>query len=149
MFKKLISFASAAFVLVLAHFANASSNSFRSPAARYSGNNLPAVAMKKCDGYTSIYYGAKVLQADFVREIAKFAGVHIYSESDDVLYVGNGLLTIHASTTNIKTIHLPKEYKIIEAYSGADYGYTNNIEIKLKLGQTVSFYLTEREESNE
>ena len=116
--------------------------------ARYLGNNLPAVAMKKCDGYTSIYYGAKVLQADFVREIAKFAGVHIYSESDDVLYVGNGLLTVHASSTGKKCIYLPKEYRLIDAYTDEDYGCKNYFEIKLELGQTVSFYLTEREESN-
>lgn len=114
--------------------------------ARYTGNNLPAVAMKKCDGYTSIYYGAKVLQADFVREIAKYAGVHIYSENDDVLYVGNGLLTVHASYSGKRIIKFPQAYRIIEAYSGTDYGITDKLEIKMRLGETMSFYYLEKED---
>lgn len=117
--------------------------------ARYSGNNLPAVAMKKLDGYTSVYYGSKVLQADFVREIAKYAGVHIYSDEDDVLYVGNGLLTIHASYSGKHKITLPSDYRLIDAYEGKDYGLTNVLELQMKLGETLSFYINEKEKENE
>ncbi|MGN1062421.1 MAG: hypothetical protein ACI4RO_04760, partial [Candidatus Scatosoma sp.] len=113
--------------------------------ARYSGNGLPAVAMKRAEGYTSVYYGAKTMRSDFVRAAARFAGVHIYCDSDDVFYYGNGLLTIHASATGKKTIRLPKRCAVRNAYDGTDPGITDTIELSMKLGETASFYVKERE----
>lgn len=109
--------------------------------ARYAGNRLPAVAMKDLKEYTSVYYGPKVLHSDFIRAVAKYAGVHIYSDSGDVLYVGNGLLTIHASSTGEKTITFPKKCRLTEAYSGREYALESDVfKLDMRLGETLSFY---------
>ena len=108
--------------------------------ARYVGNGLPAVAIKDTGEYTSIYYGAKVMRSDFIKSVARYAGVHLCIETDDVFYFGNGLMTIHASSTGRKKIRLPKKYKITESYSGVEYGVTDEITIDMKKGETQSFY---------
>ena len=35
----------------------------------------PAVFVKKCDGYTSVFFGSKSLDRKTVKSVAKFAGV--------------------------------------------------------------------------
>lgn len=65
------------------------------------------VSVKRQSGYTSIYCASKYLSADVIREIARFAGCHIFCESDDVLYVNSNYITFHAASSGEKTITLP------------------------------------------
>lgn len=85
--------------------------------AYYLLNKLPAVSVKETNGFRSVYHGSKVLRAGFVRELAKSCGIHIYSDSEDVVYVNESYITIHASTTGKKTINFKKESKLIEVYT--------------------------------
>ena len=72
------------------------------------------------------------------RAIAKAAGVHIYSERDDVMvYVGRGLLGVHAATAGVKKIAWPKEATFADAFTGVRFATTNRVlSLSLDAGET-------------
>lgn len=110
--------------------------------AYYLLNGYPAVTSKFVDGFYSIYHGAKMVRSDFIREVAKFAGVHIYSESEDVIYVNNNYLTIHASTTGTKKITFKTNVSPYEVYENKYYGKDiKTLEFYMKKGKTLMFRL--------
>lgn len=109
---------------------------------RYCEGNGGALAVKEYNGFTSLFCGAKFLQYDLVRCIAKSAGCHIYSDDGDVIYAGSGYLTIHASTGGEKTIHLAHPCTPIEVYENKKYGEnTDLLRFFMTEGETKMFAL--------
>ena len=53
------------------------------------------MAYKKLPRSTSWFCGLPLRKAPLMREIFKRAGVHLYNEQEDVIYSGNGILTVH------------------------------------------------------
>ncbi len=101
-----------------------------------------SINIKECDGFTSIYCGTKFLSADVIKEIARFAGCHIYSDTDDVLYVNKDYVTIHAAKSGTKTIHLPKKASAFEVYEEKYYSENSeSIVVEMLKGETKMFEL--------
>lgn len=110
--------------------------------AFYLQNKLPAISIKECNGFTSIFYGAKQITSDIVRQFAKFAGCHIYSETDDCIYISDEFITIHAKSTGQKNIRLKGLFNVKEIYTDKFFGKkTDFIEFNMKLGETYTFNL--------
>ena len=103
----------------------------------------PALSVKKCDGYTSIYCGSKYLSADVLCEIARYAGCHIYEETGDVIYANRQYVTHHAASSGKKTITLPKRMLVSDAYTDESFGITDKIELDVLRGETRMFRLEE------
>jgi hypothetical protein len=80
----------------------------------------PAVSVKECDGYTSIFYGSKCIKSETVRAFAKFAGCHIYCDSDDVLYANNNFVTFHSSSDGKKKVKFNRPVSPFELYENVD-----------------------------
>ena len=89
--------------------------------AYFANSGYPAVSLKQSDGFTSIFYGAKLIDRSVLRAIARFAGAHIYSDSEDVLFVGKNYITHHAASSGKKTISLPCFATVTEVYEGKVY----------------------------
>ncbi|MBR3967353.1 MAG: hypothetical protein IKJ91_09810 [Clostridia bacterium] len=107
-------------------------------------NKLPAVSVKEMDGYTSIFYGAKLISSSFIRNVAKFAGCHIFCESDDVIYASRNFVTVHASTSGKKTLYFPKKCSPVEVYEEKTYGKsTDKISFNMLRGETKTFKIYE------
>ena len=85
---------------------------------RYVADDAVAVSRKG----NSIFYGGVALNAQFVREVARQAGVHIYTETDDNFFAGGDFLCIHATSTGEKTIRLPHRTDAVEIYTGEILG---------------------------
>jgi hypothetical protein len=73
------------------------------------------LAQKNTDGWTSIYSITASLPPDFYRALARRAGVHIYSETNDTLYVNKSYLTINADGAGTRTLRLPTHTDIYDA----------------------------------
>ena len=102
----------------------------------------PAVSVKECDGFTSVLYGSKMIRADVVRALAKYAGCHIYSESDDVLYANQNYVTLHASATGKKKLTFNRPVSPFEVYEEKFYGKdVSEIEFDMVIGETKMFRL--------
>jgi len=111
--------------------------------ARLAETNHPALSIKECDGYTSIYSATRYLDAKVVKAIARAAGVHIYVDTDEVLYACEGFVTVHASSTGKKVIRLPRAASAYEVYEEKYYSRSSTeIVCDMKLGETKTFRIS-------
>jgi hypothetical protein len=90
------------------------------PEARVLGNVLTqmgrtqaGLAVKEFADWRSIYCAAPALPAPVLRGIARYAGVHLYSESGDVLYAARELLAVHTTGGGRRTFRLPQQAEIV------------------------------------
>ena len=103
---------------------------------------IPAVTVKECDGFISVLHGSKYLKSDEVRQIARFAGCHIYSESDDTLYANSNFIVHHAAGSGKKKIQFKKKCSPYEVYEQRFYAKdVSEIEFDSYLGETKTFKL--------
>ena len=98
--------------------------------------------MKENNGYTAIYYGAKYISADIVRELARFASCHIYEETGHVLFANKNFITIHASHSGNVNIKLPQKCTAYELYEETNYSENSDVlTFDIKKGETKMFRL--------
>ena len=102
-------------------------------------------SVKKCDGFTSIFYGAKHISAQTMRNIAKGAGCHIYSDSGDVLWANRNFVTFHASSEGTKTLKLPTKCTAVEVYENKIYcENADEFTFEVRTGETKMFRITKK-----
>ncbi len=103
---------------------------------------MPAISIKKQEGYTSVYCASRYVGTDVIRGIAEFAGCHIYSGTEDVTYIGRNYITIHASSTGEKQISLSKPASAYEVYENKYYSNNSSVIVaNMKFGETKTFEL--------
>jgi hypothetical protein len=73
----------------------------------YMSNGSPALASKKLARHTSVYSAVGNLPAAMFREIARAAGVHIYYEGHDPVYINSRLLGVHMQSAPTPVLTLP------------------------------------------
>jgi hypothetical protein len=106
------------------------------------GNCKPGFAVKKFPEWTSIYSAAPNLPASVLRGVARFAGVHIYSDAGDVLYRTHQLLGVHTSGGGRRTFKLPSPVEIIYDLfeNKAVAKNTEEFDVRLPPASTALFY---------
>ena len=110
--------------------------------ADFLSTDTPAIAIKETDGYNAVYYGAKYITADMVREFARFAGVHIYDEDGHVFTANKNYLSIHAARSGEVKIELPEPRTAFEVYEERNYcENSDTITFNIKKGETKTFRL--------
>lgn len=108
--------------------------------AHFLTTDTPAVTVKECGDFTSVLHGGKFLKNDVLREVARFAGCHIYSEADDTLYANKNYLTIHSSKTEKKHLKFSEPITLTEVYENKVYGKkVTEVEFEMYLGETKMF----------
>lgn len=110
--------------------------------ANYAESGHPAVAFKRADGYNSLYHGSKIISHELVRSVAKYAGCHIYSDNDNVVYASDSFLTVHASYSGECKIKFKELTSPYEVYEKKFYGEgVTEISFKIYFGETKMFSL--------
>jgi hypothetical protein len=71
------------------------------------GNCRPGFAVKEFAGWKSVYSASPNLPAALLRNIARYAGVHIYSDAGDVLYANRSMLGVHTLAGGKRVFKLP------------------------------------------
>mgnify|MGYP004696673099 CR=1 FL=1 len=113
--------------------------------ARFCASGTPAVALKNGEDFLAVYYGAKLLNAEILREIARMAGCHIWEENGNVVYVSKNYLTVHASRTGTVTISLPYRGSAREVYEDRFYAKDEfSFSFFMKYGTTRTFELNQQ-----
>lgn len=111
-------------------------------AAHFLTSQKPAVTVKTVKGeegeFTAVYWGSKTITAPEMRAIARFAGCHLFVDTNDVLYANRNYVTLHASSPGEKTVKLMKKCTPTEVYDGRIFGYdVDEIKIDMEMGETV------------
>ena len=78
------------------------------------GRDEITLARKEMDDWISIYSWSPTLPAAAWREIAREAGVHIFSEQDDTFYANANFLSIHANGAGRRTLRLPWKANVMD-----------------------------------
>jgi len=107
--------------------------------ARYADGGAVAIASRPRDDWTSVYCGALQMPADLLRELAREAGVHIYSDGGDVVTAGNGFVGLHASSAGPKVLSMPSECRLQDTFTGDLTGRDSTFEFTMRLGETKLF----------
>ncbi len=85
-------------------------------------------AIKKFPTWTSVYSAVPFLTPAIWRELARQAGVHIYTDDPGtMLYFGNGVLGIHVAAGGTTPIRWPAKATFVDAVTGAVYGKNTDL----------------------
>ncbi|HTY38491.1 MAG TPA: hypothetical protein VMH23_15340 [Bacteroidota bacterium] len=77
------------------------------------GTCQPGFAIRSFPTWTSIYVAVPNIPAQVLREIARYAKVHIYSEEGDVLDVSHNLLSVHTLSGGKRIFSLPSKAEVV------------------------------------
>ncbi len=109
---------------------------------RFAADGRPALVMTETGAQRTLVAYFKAASADLLRAVARLAGCHIYSDSDDILYASPHFVTLHASSSGEKVIRFPGPCDPFEIYEQAFYGRaTAEIRVRLRMGETRTFHL--------
>jgi hypothetical protein len=81
------------------------------------GRSEVALVSKRLADWTSIYSANPVLPAAILRGFAKLAGVHIYSNRDDTLYVSRQYLSMNADGAGDRLLRFPQSTTLKDPFS--------------------------------
>ena len=76
-----------------------------------------------------------------LRAFCQANGVHIYCETDDIVYVNENYISINAVTDGEKTLNLGKERNVQELLGGTYQGTADTVTITMQKGETRLFRL--------
>jgi hypothetical protein len=76
------------------------------------------LAVKEQGGWKSVFCAVPNLPADLLRHVARFAGVHIYSDRDDLVYADRRFLALHTLAAGERRIPLTRATRVRDALSG-------------------------------
>lgn len=117
------------------------------PIARYADSGQVAIGRKIVDGVQVIYCAPVAMPIPLWRNIARECGAHIWLDSGDGIYTDGQYLAIHAAADGTKTVRVPGPPRSVEnLVTGEKLAEsTNAITLEMKMGETVSLYLTPAE----
>lgn len=109
------------------------------------GSCLPGMGVKVFDDWTSVYLAVPNVPAPVLRGLARFAGVHLYSEDGDVLHVSPQLLGVHTVAGGARTFHLPRRVELVyNLYEGRPVATdTDCFSVVLPPASTALYYTGE------
>jgi hypothetical protein len=113
---------------------------------KLAGVDKPGLVVKRQPGWTSVYSSAPILPAALIRNIARAAGCHIYSDAGDVVVANRNFLGIYAPGGGSRTVRLPRKSRVIDLLENrilAD-GVTE-FPLKLAANQSILLKLEETE----
>ncbi len=76
-----------------------------------------------------------------LRTFCEANGVHVYCETDDIIYVNENYICIYAVTGDEKIIRLSKKRMVRELLSGSYQSDTDTFAVKMQKGETKLFRL--------
>jgi beta-galactosidase len=106
------------------------------PLARCAATGAIAIAARRMRGWTSVYCGALQMPASLLRDLARQAGVHIYSDQGDVVTAGSGFVGLHASSAGRKRLQMPGTCGLTDIVTGETSGPASAFELDMELGDT-------------
>ncbi len=94
--------------------------------------------------YAAVFSTAMNLPADLWRNLARYAGAHVYTESNDVLLADNCVVALHSLKSERKRIALPGRYAVKDLITGKPFSKgTNEIVFDLE-GPDTRVFLIEK-----
>ena len=112
------------------------------------GQCRPGFAVKEFPAWRSVYAAAPNLPAPILRGLARYAGVHLYSEAGDVLYATPQLLVVHTLPGGQRDFCLPEKVEVVyDLFAGVEVAAeTDEFAVVLPERSTTMWFTGERRE---
>jgi hypothetical protein len=82
------------------------------------------------------------LPADLWRNLARYAGAHVYTESNDVIMADTSIVALHSLKSGTKRIVLPGKYRVRDVITGKQVARgVSEFTFDLRAPQTRIFLL--------
>ena len=106
------------------------------------GRCHPGMGVKELDDWRSVYIAAPNVPAPVLRGLARYAGVHLYSEDGDVLYATPDLLAVHTVAGGERHFRLPAPVEVVhDLFEDRELAADScAVEVRLTPGSTSLFY---------
>ena len=92
--------------------------------------------------YAAVFMTAVQVPADLWRNMARYAGAHVYCETNDVLLADNAVVALHSLKSEKKRIRLPAAAQVTDLVSGEKFpGRLDEIVFDLKAPETRVFLI--------
>lgn len=85
------------------------------------GSTQPALVADVRDGAV-VFSAVPRLPAGLLRAIARKAGVHLYIDTEDIVWASHDLLAISVNRAGARTVHLPQRRTVVDLWSGKTIG---------------------------
>lgn len=103
-------------------------------------------AMKRQDGYQTIFFGGFELDRDLLLRIARLAGVREYGYFGDYILPGPQMMITHTTEPGEKTVHFPRVCDVYDYYENRWYEQVDRITKTLDKGKTFLYIYGSRRE---
>lgn len=101
------------------------------------GRFEPGFAILRKQHYTYAYSVAPLVPAAVLRELAREAGVHIYTEHEDVIYASHNFVMLHTLRSGTKTVRLKQAARVLDAFTGEEIApRADEVTFTMKAGET-------------
>ena len=80
-------------------------------------NGAAGLAEVRTGAARTIFSGSYYVEAPFLKEVAKSAGVHLFSEGLDVCEANTRFVSLHVRTAGLKTIRLPRKTTVVDVFN--------------------------------
>lgn len=104
----------------------------------------PGLVVKEMGGWRSVYSAAPVLSWEVLRNMARWAGVHLYTDGGDMVWANNAFVAVYPQSDGPRTIRLPRVVDIEDAYEGTLLAArTNRLDLEMRRWHPRLFLLHE------
>ena len=79
-------------------------------------DGCPGLVMKEHGTWTAVYSSAPLLPASLLRRLAQRAGVHLYVDTEDIVWASRDLLAVSVHRPGPRTIRLPRTAEVTDLY---------------------------------
>ena len=93
-------------------------------------------------GWASVYCAVPYLPVEMLRNAARFAGVHLYRESNDVLFADRHFVAVHTGAAPATdALRLPRKTAVYDVFGNRRLAATDRLPLDLPSYSTVLYYL--------
>jgi hypothetical protein len=117
--------------------------------AKYDSGGLVGMAVQSNATYQVIYSGSQMIGLPVIRYACRQAGVFSYTEDrEQLLYIGNSFIGIHAAKTNAMTLtlKLPAAAPLYDIYNDIEHPAATSFSVPLTFKDNVLFFRGTRAE---
>jgi hypothetical protein len=110
--------------------------------------HLPLMAAKEMDGWKSVWSAAPNPPAWLIRQVARWAGVHVYNDSNEALYANASFLTVSSNNdAGLRTLKLPRQTSVYELYDQQrQWQDVSEFTVDMPRRHTSVFYLGSKQQ---
>lgn len=92
--------------------------------------------------YAAVFSCAVPLPAELIRELARYSGTHVYSETDDLVFADSCSITVHSVRPGRRAVRLPRPTPVWDLIRGRKVSArTSSISFAVSPPQTNLYFL--------